>query len=259
MKNIILIVDRYISPKILPGEHSSCWIKWKKGVVFDKIVLRYEADVEVFRLFNIDEDAFKDDYTDKGKIIIPKHMIQIDGFFGFSSYYAQIPSGERKISYKIDIVSGTDVQTISFENTITRPMIKVLKATPDNINISEYSPQPEQFYMNAKSVGTAGLHDLSYFIDFTTTDKLTVEISTIESKSKEIALKSEQRTAQNISIKGKGSGLIRIGVTYKDANNTKYEDILKEIPTVVKCEGTQTIPISEQIEKHGSELLTVLN
>lgn len=136
MENIISITDKYISPKVLPGEHSSCWIKWKKGAVFDKIILRYEADIEVFRLFNIDEEVFKDDETEDGKITIPKNTVQIDGFFGFASRYTTIPSSERKISYEIDIVSGKKVQTIHCENVVTRPMLKVLKTTPYSIQIS---------------------------------------------------------------------------------------------------------------------------
>ena len=211
------------------------------------------------RLFNIDEEIFEGDHTQNGKVIIPKNMIQIDGFFGFASHYTTIPSDERKVSYEIDVVSGNDVQTIHFENTVTRPMLKILKATPDSIQISEYSPQPEQFSMKIKSVGTAALYDLSYFIDLTTTDKLTVEITTVKPKSKEITLKPEQLTAQNISINGKGSGMIIMGATYRDANNTEYVDNLKEIPTVVECEGDQTIPISEQIEKQETELLTIPN
>ncbi len=259
MENIISITDKYISPKVLPREHSSCWIKWKKGVVFDKIILRYEADIEVFRLFNINEEICKNDDTWDGKITIPKNMIQIDGFFGFTSRYTTIPSSERKISYEIDIVYGKKVQTIHCENVVTRPMLKVLKATPDSIQISRYSPQPEQFSMKIKYVGTAALYDLSYFIDLTTTDNLTVEITRNNPELKEIALKSEQPPVQNISIKGKGNGMIRMGATYYDVNNTKYEDVLKEIPIIIECESDQTIPISEQIEKQKTRLLMIPN
>jgi len=258
LENIVSITDKYISPKVLPREQSSGWIKWKTGTVFDKIILRYEADIEIFRLFNIDETIFENREKWNGKIIIPKHMIQIDGFFGFTSYYETIPTYERNISYEIDIVSGNKIQTIHMENIITRPMIQVLKATPDNIQISKFSPQPEPFSMKLKSVGTASLHDLSYFIEFTTTDKLTVEITTSKKvKTEEITLKDEQLTAQSIVIRGKGNGLIRLGANYYDDYNTKYEDIFKEIPIIVEQEQHQTIPISEQIEKQETQLLTI--
>lgn len=255
MDKIISIIDKYISPKILPAEHSSCWIKWKKGEIFDKIVLRYEADIDVFRLFNIDEKIFECDDKYAGKIIIPKDMIQIDGFFGFSSRYTATPPDERKISYEIDVISGDDVQTIHFENTVTRPMLKVLKASPDSIRISKYAPQPEYFSLKIKSAGTAALYDLTYFIEFATSDKLTVEITTAEPKSKEIALKPEQIVTHNISITGKGSGMIKMGVKYYDDYRTKYTDVFKEIPIIVEYEDCQTIPISEQIEKQETELL----
>lgn len=258
MENIVSIIDKYISPKVLPKEQSSVWIKWKEGAVFDKIVLRYEADVDIFRLFNIDEKIFEDRDKWNGKITIPKNMIQMDGFFGFTSYYTAIPTDERKISYEIDIVSGNKTQTIHFENIVTRPMLQVIKATPDSIQISKFSPQPEQFSMKMKSVGTASLHNLSYFIEFVTNDKLTVEITTSKKpKSNQITLKDEQLTAQNIIIKGKGNGLIKLGAEYYDDYNTKYEDVFKEIPIIVEEEQQQTIPISEQIKKQETQLLTI--
>lgn len=260
MKNIISITDKYISPKILPTEHSSCWIKWKKGIIFDKIILRYEADIDIHRLFNIDKKAFEDRDNWNGKITILKNMIQVDGFFGFTSYYTEIPHDERKISYEVDIVSGNNVQTIHFDNTVTRPMLKVIKATPDRIQISKHSSQIEPFSMKMKSMGTAPLHNLSYFIEFTTNDKLVVEITTEKKpKSKEITLKPEQLTAQKLTIKGKGNGLIRMGAEYYDDYNIKYKDIFKEIPIIVEQEECQTIPILEQIEKQETELLTIPN
>ena len=255
MDKIISIIDKYISPKILPAEDSSCWIKWKKGEVFDKIVLRYEADIAVFRLFNIDEKIFECADKHTGKIVIPKDMIQIDGFFGFSSRYTATPPDERKISYEIDVISGDDVQTIHFENTVTRPMLKVLKASPDSIRISKYAPQPEHLSLKIESAGTAALYDLSCFVELSTSDKLTVEVTAVEPKSKEITLKPEQLDTQNISIAGKGSGMIRMGVEYYDDYRTKYTDIFKEIPIIVEYEDCQTIPISGQIEKQETELL----
>lgn len=260
MESIISITDEYLSPKVLPHEQSSGWIKWKSGIVFDKIILRYEADIKIFRLFNIDEEIFADQEKWNGKITIPKKMIQVDGFFGFTSYYETIPTDERKISYEIDIISGNKTQTIHMENIVTRPMLKVLSATPDSIQISKFSPQPEPLSLKLNSAGTASLHNLEYFIEFVSTDKLKVEVTTSKkTKFKEMTLKDEELTAQSISIKGKGNGLIRLGATYYDDYKTKYEDIFKEIPLIVKEEQTQTIPISEQIKKQETQLLTIPN
>lgn len=242
----------------MPKEQSSGWIKWKKGEDLDKIVLRFEADVEIMRLFNIDEEIFEDQNKWKGKVTIPKDMIQVDGFFGFTSYYTKVPTTERKISYEIDIISGNKIQTIHLENIVTRPMIEVLKATPDRIHISKFSPQSEPFSMKIKSAGTASLHNLSYFLEFRSNDELKVEITTPKKmKSKEMSLKDEQLTSQNIVIKGKGNGMIIMGANYYDDYNTKYEDILYEIPIIVEQQQYQTIPISQQIKKQETQLLTI--
>ncbi len=208
MENIVSITDRYISPTVLPSEQASCWIKWKKGANFDKIVVRYEADIELYRLFNVDESVFKDHKKWNGKLTLSKSMLQIDGFFGFTSYYTTIPNAERKISYEVDIVSGDNVQTIHFENTLTRPVIEVIKATPERIVISKTNSQLEPFSVSLKLVGTASINNLSYFLEFITHDKLSVSITTSKKvKSQEITLKKEQLTPQTIMIIGKGNGL----------------------------------------------------
>ena len=260
MKNIISIIDQYISPTVLPKEQTSCWIKWKKGANFDKIVIRYEADVKLYRLFNIDEDVFEDHDDWKGKVTIPKSKFQIDGFFGFTSRYIAVPTTERKISYEIDIISGDKTQTIHLDNLLTRPMIKVVKSTPERIQISDMSPQLAPFSVNIKIVGKASINNLSYFLDLITTDKLIVDITTSKkTQSKEITLKDEQLTSQNIVIKGKGNGLIRLGANYEDDYGTKYEDILNETPIIVEQEQHQIIPIAEQVEKQEKHLLTIPN
>ncbi len=116
---IIEIKEQYLTPQVLPGEQASGWIKWKKGIEFEKLILKIEADVEIFRLFNVDEEIFigKDDWN--GEIEIPKSMIQIDGFFGFTAYYSAIPESERDLSYEIDIVNNNSIQTITLSNTVT--------------------------------------------------------------------------------------------------------------------------------------------
>ncbi len=128
------------------------WITWRAGADFDRIVLRYGADVEVLRLFNIDMD--KTDKAD-GKITVPKSLIQRDGFFGFASRYSEIMEHEMDVSYEIDVMRGDRVQTIHLENTVTRPVIQVLDAKPDSIHISKSSPPPQPASISLKHSGTA--------------------------------------------------------------------------------------------------------
>lgn len=258
MNSIISIKERFISPQVLPQEQATAWIKWEKGAQFDKIVLKYEADVDLVRLFNVDEEIFKDKDNWRGKVEIPRSMIQMDGFFGFTSHYTLIPNDERKISYSIDFVYQDKTQNIILENTLTRPKLIVIKSSPDQIHLSNTNPPLPPFSVNLRSEGMASIHNLSYFIDFITTDKLKVSITTSRPTiSKEMSLKKEQTSPQQIRINGKGTGLIRMGANYYDDYNTKYEDILKEIPLIVDQQQNQTLPISEEIDKRETELLTI--
>ena len=255
---IIDIKERCLSPQILPREQASGWIKWKKGVDFEKLILRYEADVKIFRLFNVDEEIFKGEEEWKGKIEIPKSMIQIDGFFGFTAYYNTIPESEREVSYNIDIINEDSIQTISLSNIVTRPMIEVEKATPEQFLISTVSPPPEPLSMSLKSKGTATIHNLSFFIDFITSDQLKVKITKTRSKESEVSFSSSPTVSQTIEINGKGNGMIRIGAEYFDDLNTKYSDVLHEIPIMVEQKQNQSIPVAHKISERGTQLLTLV-
>lgn len=252
MKDVLTIIDQYISPKVLPIEQVFGWIKWKSGINFDKIVLRYEADIDIQNLFNTGNELTEE----IGKITIPKNMIQRDGFFGFASGYSAKLKNERNVSYEIDIVSGDRIQTVHLENTVTRPMIQVLEAKPDSIHLSKLSPQPQPLSISLKNSGTTPVRNLEYFIDIITDNKLKVDIRK-KDRYDEILLSDDRSGGQSIQIDGEGHGMIRLGVTYYDDFNTEYNDILKEIPITVEHKQTQTIPITEQIEKPETHLLTI--
>ena len=260
MKNskIIEIKEKHLSPKVLPKEQASGWIKWKKGVDFEKIILKYEADVSIFRLFNVDEEIFEGQKNWDGKVEIPKSMIQIDGFFGFTAYYNTIPESEREVSYNIEIVTKDTTQRITLTNTVTRPMIEVEKYTPEQIIVSDFSPPVEPLSMALKSKGTATIQNLSFFIDFISNDQLKVKITKTRSSGSEVSFSNAPKVTQTIEINGKGSGMIRIGVEYFDEYKTKYSDILKEIPIIVKQKQNQSIPIAHKLSERGAQLLTLV-
>lgn len=255
---ILEIKEQYLTPQVLPGEQASGWIKWKKGMEFEKLVLKFEADIDIFRLFNIDEEIFDGKDNWKGEVEIPKSMIQIDGFFGFTAFYNTIPESERKISYSIDIVNDNSTQTITLTNTVTRPMIEVEKSTPEQFLISNINPPPESLSVLFKSKGVATIHNLSFFIDFITTDQLKVKITKTKPKQSEVSFSNAPEVSHTIEINGKGNGLMRIGVQFFDVRKTKYSDIVKEIPIIVEQKQIQSIPIEHKITERGTQLLSLV-
>jgi len=198
---IVEIKEQYLTPQVLPGEQASGWIKWKKGVEFEKLVLKFEADISIFRLFNVDEEIFEVKEDWKGEVEIPKSMIQIDGFFGFTAYYNAILESEREISYSIDIVNYNSTQTITLTNTVTRPMIEIEKSTPEQFLISNISPPPESLSVLFKSKGPATIQNLSFFIDFITSDQLKVKIAKTKPKQSEVSFSNTPEVSHTIEVK----------------------------------------------------------
>lgn len=256
MSDIVTITEKYISPKILSKESSFSWIKWTPGTIFDKIVLRYEADVDIIRLFNANNKVSEIPCERQGQLIIPQEMLQIDGFFGFESCYTEISDNERKVSYEIDLISNGVTQTIHLEHIVTRPLLKVVKSSPESIQLSKFSAPAQPFSIELKSLGTATIHNLTYVIDVQTKDDLKIKIFQSE-KTKDTQLFDTMSSLQKISVKGKGYGLIKMSVEYKDALGTKYVTLIRDIPIHAEEIQNQSFPIIENLENHKAQLLTV--
>ena len=252
---IVQIKDQYITQAVLPKEQASCWLKWNKEAEFDKIIVRYEADISIFTLFNIDTEIFDDQDKWKGRVEIPKSMIQLNGFFGFTAYYTTIPENERDVSYAIDFVKENTVQTISFTNKITIPKVEIVKLSYDKLTLSSISPPPPPLVMDLKSGSNAAVNDLGLTINISGGKNLKVK----STKHKSYVDFMKQTTKiQDIEFSGQGNGQITISVKYSDDVGNKYSKVLQEIPIVVENNQTQTLPISHTMEKNLTELITAI-
>ena len=54
------LIEEYVSPFALPGEQITGWVKWDTSVKVQKVNLRLEADVEIERIFNVEDDAIRE-------------------------------------------------------------------------------------------------------------------------------------------------------------------------------------------------------
>jgi len=252
---IVQIKDQYITQVVLPKEQASCWLKWNKEAEFDKIIIRYEADISIFRLFNIDTEIFNDQDKWEGKVEIPKSMIQLNGFFGFTAYYTTIPENNRDVSYSIDFVKDNIVQTISFTNKVIIPKVELVKLSYDKLTLSNMSPPPPPLAMELKSGADASVNDLSLIINISGGKNLKVKSIKYQSY---VDFMKQTTKIQDIEFSGQGNGQIRITAEYSDDIGTKYSKVLQEIPIIVENNQTQTIPISHTMEKNLTELITVI-
>jgi len=137
-------------------------------------------------------------------------------------------------------------------------MIEVEKATPEQFLISNINPSPEPLSISLKSKGFATIQNLSFFLDFITSDQLKVTITKTPPKKSEVSFSNAPEVSHTIEVKGKGYGMIRMGVKYSDERNVKYSDIINEIPIKVEQEQNQSIPIEHKLSERGTQLLTLI-
>lgn len=256
---MISLTEQYVSPSVLPMEPFVGWIKWNRNDDYKKIVLRYDIDCMINKLFNVDESIFQLPH-EKGIIEIPTSLLQLDGFFGFGGFYQSKPESNWELSFAIDFVGNNDEkQTLLLSTTVIRPNVEIVASTYDEINISRTSPilPPISFLLKNKEAGTR-IVDPTLVIDVNGTKDLQIKIAGKMKLPRDDVIMLDDVNLQpidEIKIKGNGNALIRFILEYKDDANNKYSTTLKEIPLFAENVKAQVIPITHKIQTEEAILI----
>lgn len=241
------LIEKYIDPQVLPNEPILAWLKWDRQLEYDSILLRYEADVEIERLLNIDVEAFKEERSE-GIFRIKRSRIQLEGFLGFQAYYYETPSEERTISFVVDfILKGDKVWSQSFATHIIRPIIKIVKVKPDEIIVSPERPSSD-LYLEAgfQNLGRGDAIELEPVVEVKTDKKMkmTMETTYDQTKTDSILTPKKRIMYSNIHLKGTGYGILRLIYKYKDRMKNKYETPFFDVILNIQERGTVSIPLT---------------
>lgn len=247
------IQNEYVSPVVLPKEPLFGWVQWDDDVDFDKVVLKYEADVKIDELFDVDGTV---DRTKEGIIEIPKTALVAGGFFGFNASYATPIASQRTISFEIDLVHDDESRTTTLESNVTKPFIENSSVGFDQLIIDNFSPPPPSLNFDLRSIGETPALDLEVVIDVTGKD-IKFDINKPKSSNDIPSFSDDCIPDQDITIRGKGNGFITIGVDYYDLMGNKYHDVIQEIPIQISSNKTETIPIAKSVSH--KEILYVIN
>ena len=259
MSDIVEITEKHISPHVLPKESAVSWIKWiPDGVVFDRLILRYDSDVQIRQMFNVDDGVSNIQLQQGGQMIIPKDMLQINGFFGFEFCNTGVLDNggnvDRPASFIIDVISGEKKQTIHLEHVVTVPAIKVVKSSPMIMRLSKSSVLPDLFSIELESLGCASAHDLTCVADVETNGCLQVGLVSVPPSLPKLF--DMHPFTQKISVKGKGSGRLHLGIEYRDACDTKYFISVGDILIHVEESCDHSFPIALNLQ-NNLPLLTI--
>lgn len=253
LKDPNFIEDEYVSPLVLPKEPLFGWVKWDDNADFDKVVLKYEADVKINTLFDVDKSVRTDV---EGVIEIPKSMLQVGGFFGFNATYDVALKSKRQISFHVELVSKEEIRTITLSSCVTKPEVEIIGSTRDQIIIDNDTPPQSTLSFDIRMVGDTIPINTEVVMAVTGQDLKFEFSSPLISPNEITSFDNESIPVKDITIRGKGNGFIVISLEYSDVIGNRYSEIIQEIPVLVKSNNAETISFKKNMS-YEEELLYV--
>lgn len=250
------ILDSYISEWVLPGDPIVSWLKWTENTEFNNIVLKFEADVFIHIMLNVDEKVLEQDMK-SGKITIPKEYLQLPGFFGFHAFYTSIPPSERNVEFIIDFMENDEVIHTERKSTlIIRPRLQ-MEVSPSDIMITDnIAPAIDQIQCKLINTGSAGIKSINNInlTHFSTPDlKVVIQRKTTDTNRYDKS--SPNESFDSLSLNGKGHAIIKISAEYTDYKGNIYRDYIGEITIDIRQNIDYEIPVNRSSEDVQSVLL----
>jgi hypothetical protein len=248
------ILERYISPWVLPKEKIIGWVKWQPHVKFNHLIIRTEADVELYRLLNVNERVFNTHQPSSGLFKITSDNIQVKGFVGFEACYNAIPESERELGFVIEFVFDDQRrEEVELVTEVIRPIISIKQATREIASTKE-KPSPEVINILLENVGRGDGRDLSSYIETVKGKDLQIRIEPFEEPydlEQRLFVKSNKMVGSKIIINGVGYGMIQLGFEYKDRIGNHYKTPVTEI--IVNIEEGKRIEVPIRSGIKGAE------
>ena len=246
------ITEQYISVHALPNEQINSWVKWRKDLDFEFLILRTEADISINRFLNVSEEVYSANQSGSfaGKFQIDKKWIQADGFFGFQGYYTKIPDEERRVYFYIDFMShNKKIQQVELSLDIIIPKIKFKTVSQNEIILKE--PQ-NKFTLQSKleKTGRANAKNMSGFIEVVRGGKdIEISISSRRTSERDEFTFPYPVFRQEITVTGTGYALVRLGYDYEDYADNKYRTDTIEFVFDKRIEEKSQIPVESNLEE----------
>jgi len=246
------VSEKYISEQVLPFEQINCWLKWKGNPEFDEIVISYPDYINTRSFLNVDEKVLTNYSPYAKELIIQKEWLQVDGFFGMKSVYANIPSSKIEIEFKIRFINKEQNQQIleeSFVTTITRPRIRATNLTPEEFIIDEMdSKMSLKLRLQLQILDNPNVTNIRRFHKIVTSNnEISISIRPERSQIPEIAIEPVQ-VREMLTVTGKGMAIVRVVFEYEDFIGNKYSTEPIEITIQKRTVEPSHIPVERFIE-----------
>ena len=253
------ILEKHISKKALANENITSWIKWDPKLVPKNIVLKFDSNIVITKVLNVNKKVLKNNESHSGKIILDQKHILIPGFFGFTCLYNTIPEKEMTVGFIAEFDFGNVVKKVEYSTKIIRPLLK-FEQTKYSLTSSQFINVTNPLALKLVNTGLGRIVNLRPFAKMMKTNDIEIKIETRKENIKDqslIFVKTEQILISKIIVNGVGSGMLFIGYEYKDAAGNSYKSEFANISVHIEEKQTLQIPLTENISKLSAPLLKV--
>jgi len=254
-----LILEKHISNQALPGENIISWIKWNPEINVEQINIKFEADVILTKVLNVEEKILKKEkQPEEGKISIPKDFFQVPGFIGFTGAYTAVPDKERNVNFVFEFLIDEKIQSVQLSSKIVRPLLQFVGEQSFQIKVGPYNQTitPLQFGMINK--GSALAKNAKPFHELLETGDLKLKLDFVTEQNKDesfVFVKTNKITIPKIIIEGQGYGMVSMGFEYEDNAGNKYKTPLANVAIQIEEKQLLEVPIKQNIDKNEEKLL----
>lgn len=230
-----VIKDSFSSDFLLPKQPGIWWIKYKKDILYDKIVINFNDEFEKIELNELINTlklvkVFDHEKDNKLKFIecLPNDLIS-PGFIGFDFLYDGIPSKETTIHFTVSFICASKtIDKVNFDILIIRPILKLPNPSLDEIDIT--SDRQNFSDLSLLYIFNEG-HGFARKIILrvkSRDDNIHTELRTVERIKERYNFIKQTSVQEDLSVifTGRGKGVVEFIAEYLDDNNNSYSSIL---------------------------------
>jgi len=250
------VVEKYISPWVIPGEKILGYVKWNPGCELKRAEIRAPENTDVRRILNVGAGVFANHAAGSPSYVITKDQIQVEGFMGFEAVYMRLPETEVKATFEVTIVfEDMRKEQVALTAEVIRPLLTSIKPSVEILSSRE-SPKPGAIMVGIVNAGKGDVLEgsLKPFIETIQGKELKIQIETHEEKygiGDTLFVEDNQRSSSKIVINGRGYGMIRLGFSYSDRLGNVYKNGLLDVMVTVEDKKTLEVPLGDAMVSAG--------
>lgn len=246
------MLEKYVSPWVIPGEKILGYIKWRPDLEVKEIRIDLPEHTLVPRVLDVDSSVFKDITPKFKSFSINRNQLQVEGFVGFEAHYSTVPDKEIRITFDITaVLEDLSEMKVALTTEVIRPLLSPVTSSAEIFSTIE-SPEPRALEIALVNKGRGDVLEdsLKPYIQIIKGRDLKIQIQSQEEKFKvgeRLFVKKNTYMSSKILVSGKGYGAIRLGFKYLDRLGNNYVTEFLDVIITVAEKRTLEVPLENTV------------